>query len=211
MTSSQLQAKKKNNMTYWVVARDSDGMTFIGTVAGMEGRRLHHWIQIDASTPHKITFEGIPVIVFKLVADGPVAIEPFWGRAKLKLNKHWRATGHAGRHKYVRSVKLHVTHGNTLWAHSWGPTGQPNLINSPGDHIFPRSHRRCLNATIMQVGLLRHIYSTARHVRLESEQIAATKEEQEEEQPRALKNTAELERGRDGDGERPHKSRNLPG
>ena len=180
MTFNQLQ-DIDYAMTYWVIARDDDGKTFIGTIAGMEGRRIHHWLQIDASLPHKITIEGIPVIVFSLFTDGPVATQPFWGRARLKLNKHWRHYGRTGvRQCYVRSIRLYVTHGNSLWVHSWGTNGMPNLINSPGDNIFPISHRRCLDATLMQVGMMRHMYSTARHIRMENPDIPPTDERIEE-------------------------------
>ena len=157
-------------MTYWVAARDNDGKIFIGIITGMDGRRIHHWLQIDASVPHQLTIEGIPVIIFKLFTDGPIAVEPCWAKARLKLKKNWRSSGYA-RYHWVRSVKLHISRGPALWAHSWGTDGAPSLIPTPAGTAISDSNRRCLNATLIQAGMMRHIYSTRRHIRMEDPEV----------------------------------------
>ena len=186
MTSLSLQQNNQDT-TYWVLARDDEGRTFVGTLTGQAGRQVHRWLQIDGSEPHRLFFEEIPVICFTLVADGPVATDPYWGKARLSLYKHW-VTYRSVVHHYERTVRLHVSQGPLYMAHSWSQQGQPQLISFPGSTSFPAAYRRCLPATLIQAGVCRHVYSTRRFQRAETD----GDKDEDNNNPRGLRNTSDL-------------------
>ena len=150
-------------MTYWVHARSADGIkTFMGMISGPDSIRVHRWCQTEGSIPYTMDIHNVPVLAFQYFADGPVAIAPFWGTARLRLKKSWAPDFTS----VEKEADLHI---NDIWSYQvrhWADTGVPHLARSRT--ALPRAFRLVIPAFLIQAGQFDHIYATRRHLRKDS-------------------------------------------